>query len=169
MRYLVIVLVLLVGCTGSKNKADSSGDKGPVSLKFKSEGVASGMGILSNDQPVPILFGTLGVAAYYYRPGASEQMGTGSSDGYFNWNSSDWSRWMMVAPNRAGARDFLLTSGDDLDIGSMSDGHFYDDVTSDYIASTGVFSMDIISVVGAKALVSGRKNHHRLPEPEFLL
>jgi hypothetical protein len=172
ISYLFCVLLLdsglLLGCSSSGSSTATPTVTLPNSsseLSFKIQTNKKTLTQTVAQDGVSILFGTLGVYAYYYRPGKSGQMGTGSFDGYNTWSAANWSRWQMLGVNWEGGSDFLLTKDNDVNLRDRGAQRFYSDVTESYMSDEGVFAMDIIEVNGNFSLIN---NNNQVCGPGYL-
>ena len=139
------------GNSGSSVSSISPGDH--LDMQY-SNASGSALNQSTMNQPLPLFFGVVGVAGYYYRPGAGSVDDVGTVPTANNIPSDDWSAWNMIPFVEDSAEDFVLPGGGSLDMKKLAGNQWYDgEITPTYVSNVGVFSFDFIFVQGLVSIV----------------
>lgn len=162
MRFLIIIaLAAFTGCT-KKGEEDSgstsSTDHLSFNFKVNSSYTLGLPGAMAVETPIPLVFNSVGVAGFYFRPNLGAANQTGQADG--SYTSDHWSVWEMLPENANNNREFFVPRGGVLDIRNLAidagngDDQFYRDITTDFAENVGAFRMDMIFVSARLGLVN---------------
>ncbi|MBK7890126.1 MAG: hypothetical protein IPJ84_04545 [Bdellovibrionales bacterium] len=158
---LLIVVALNFACSAKNSGSESSGSSSEhLTLNFKINSNASSMlpGSQAAEEPLPLVFNSVAVSSFYYRPQLGSAQQIGQEDGAFH--SDDWSAWRMLPVNANNNREFYLPNGGALNlrrlavVGDTGIDLFYRDITNRFIEQDGVFRADVTAVSARLGLVN---------------
>ncbi len=170
---LLVVVTLNAACSPKNSGSESSGSSSEsLTLNFKINSNASSIlpGSQIVEEPLPLVFNSVAVSSFYYRPQLGSARQIGQEGGAFQ--SDDWSAWRMLPVNANNNREFYLPKGGTLNLRRLavvSDTGadlFYRDITDRFIEQDGVFRADVTAVSARLGLVNqsravcGAMGHH---------
>lgn len=158
---ILIVVALNFACSAKNSGSESSGSSSEhLTLNFKINSNASSMvpGSQAVEEALPLVFNSVAVSSFYYRPQLGSARQIGQEGGAFH--SDDWSAWRMLPVNANNNREFYLPKGGALNLRRLavvSDTGadlFYRDITNRFIEQDGVFRADVTAVSARLGLVN---------------
>lgn len=147
---LIGIVTLAVAC--SSGGTSSSEESSTYKLMFKYvNGQVSGSSVGAASSNLPLVFGTIGVDAYYYRPGAGSVNTVDSNPSANNIDSDDWSQWDLLP--WGSVSNIYVPPDSAQDLGALSTSDFNQRITDSFAAGVGVFSFDFIFLKGVPNIV----------------
>lgn len=181
---LLVLMIFMSGClketeelkssiaeTDSESESESESELteelGSLSMKYSNQSVSDTVNTM--ETALPLAFGVAGVNGWYYRPGAGPVTAFGPDNKKVNnINSTDWSLWDML-PIGGVAANFILQSGQDMDIQQLSGPYWLQSITKEYAKNVGRFRFDFLFIEGSPSVViadvanSGTYNFSGIP------